>query len=203
MDLLLKRRKMAKVKRLNRMPNVASMESVMRLHMYLILFLMGSAITACGLAGGPNAGPDEFAVVTRAPLSLPPDYDLRPPRPGAARPNENSPRNDAQKELLRNLGNRGGRSSAKKAIPGRFTSGEAALLKRAEALNVDPKIRELVARDSGVIIESDTLVDTLVFWKNKKPSQTLVDPKLEAERLRGNAALGKPATTGTTPIIKN
>ena len=31
--------------------------------------------------------PDEFAVVRRAPLIVPPDYDLRPPDPGAPRPN--------------------------------------------------------------------------------------------------------------------
>lgn len=31
--------------------------------------------------------PDEFAVVKRAPLILPPEYDLRPPDPGAPRPN--------------------------------------------------------------------------------------------------------------------
>ena len=186
----------------NRMLIVASLESAVRLRKYLILVLASSALTACGLAGGPSPGPDEFAVVTRAPLSLPPDYGLRPPRPGAARPNEASPRDDAQEGLLRNLGNRGGRSSAKQKVPGHFTNGEAALLKRAEALNVDPKIREIVERESGRVVESDSLVDTLVFWKDKTPAQTLVNPKLEAERLRGNAALGKPATTGTTPIIK-
>ena len=27
--------------------------------------------------------PDEFQVTTRAPLSMPPDFNLRPPRPGA------------------------------------------------------------------------------------------------------------------------
>jgi hypothetical protein len=32
--------------------------------------------------------PDEFAVQSRAPLSLPPDYDLRPPKPGTPRPQE-------------------------------------------------------------------------------------------------------------------
>jgi hypothetical protein len=32
--------------------------------------------------------PDEFAVESRAPLVLPPDYDLRPPQPGAPRPQE-------------------------------------------------------------------------------------------------------------------
>jgi Protein of unknown function (DUF3035) len=37
--------------------------------------------------GMSKRAPDEFAVVRRAPLILPPDYDLRPPDPGAPRPN--------------------------------------------------------------------------------------------------------------------
>ena len=32
--------------------------------------------------------PDEFAVVKREPLEMPPDFSLRPPTPGAARPQE-------------------------------------------------------------------------------------------------------------------
>jgi hypothetical protein len=35
-----------------------------------------------------RAGPDEFAVESRAPLLIPPDFNLRPPQPGATRPNE-------------------------------------------------------------------------------------------------------------------
>lgn len=38
--------------------------------------------------GLDNVGPDEFAVESRAPLTIPPDFDLRPPQPGAARPQE-------------------------------------------------------------------------------------------------------------------
>jgi hypothetical protein len=37
--------------------------------------------------GMSKRAPDEFAVVRRAPLIVPPDYDLRPPDPGAPRPN--------------------------------------------------------------------------------------------------------------------
>src|SRR5918996_1484885 len=37
--------------------------------------------------GMSKRAPDEFAVVKRAPLIVPPDYDLRPPEPGAPRPN--------------------------------------------------------------------------------------------------------------------
>ena len=34
--------------------------------------------------------PDEFAVESRAPLTVPPDFELRPPQPGASRPQEKS-----------------------------------------------------------------------------------------------------------------
>jgi len=38
--------------------------------------------------GLEKAPPDEFAVESRAPLEMPPDFDLRPPQPGASRPQE-------------------------------------------------------------------------------------------------------------------
>ena len=40
--------------------------------------------------------PDEFAVESRAPLTIPPDFNLRPPEPGAARPQEASVSSKAQ-----------------------------------------------------------------------------------------------------------
>ena len=35
-----------------------------------------------------RVGPDEFAVESRAPLTIPPEFDLRPPQPGAPRPQD-------------------------------------------------------------------------------------------------------------------
>jgi hypothetical protein len=40
--------------------------------------------------------PDEFAVESRAPLTIPPDFNLRPPAPGAPRPQEVSSASKAQ-----------------------------------------------------------------------------------------------------------
>jgi Protein of unknown function (DUF3035) len=40
------------------------------------------------IVGLDTGGPDEFAVETRAPLTIPPDFNLRPPEPGAPRPQE-------------------------------------------------------------------------------------------------------------------
>jgi len=66
-----------------------------------VLVLLGG----CGeemrksLGLGKNA-PDEFQVVRRAPLSLPPDFQLRPPRPGATRPQEGSTTDQARSAVL-------------------------------------------------------------------------------------------------------
>ncbi|SOB79862.1 Beta-barrel assembly machine subunit BamF [Sphingomonas guangdongensis] len=46
---------------------------------------------ACGRGGFNRERPDEFAVGRQAPLVIPPDYALRPPQPGAARPQDVSP----------------------------------------------------------------------------------------------------------------
>lgn len=50
-----------------------------------------------------RVGPDEFAVESRAPLTIPPDFDLRPPQPGASRPQEPSAA-DKAKAAIENAG---------------------------------------------------------------------------------------------------
>jgi hypothetical protein len=40
---------------------------------------------------GSRSGPNEFAVTRAPPLTMPPDFALRPPKPGAPRPQEASP----------------------------------------------------------------------------------------------------------------
>jgi hypothetical protein len=61
-------------------------------------------LTACSSGGGnwkqalgiEPTSPDEFAVESRAPLTIPPDFDLRPPAPGTTRPQEVSAASKAQ-----------------------------------------------------------------------------------------------------------
>ena len=49
-------------------------------------------LNACGGGSGLNrARPDEYAVARQAPLVVPPDYTLVPPKPGAARPQDSNP----------------------------------------------------------------------------------------------------------------
>ena len=72
------------------------------------IFLAAGVLLLAGCGNGDSVSrafgltrdaPDEFKVTTRAPLSMPPDYTLRPPRPGADRPQELTPRQGAEAAL--------------------------------------------------------------------------------------------------------
>jgi hypothetical protein len=57
------------------------------------LVALATSVVLAGCAGGGGLldrnRPDEFAVSRQAPLVIPPDYTLSPPKPGAPRPQDN------------------------------------------------------------------------------------------------------------------
>ena len=165
---------------------------------------LAATLSACeggigdALGLGKNA-PDEFAVVRSAPLTLPPDFTLRPPRPGEARPNEESVREQAKVALF----NEAGALAIDDSSAAATTQGEAAFIARAGAADVDPNIRHIVDREfSGYASEDESFIDSLLFWQEEQLPGEVVDAGAEAERLRENAEAGKPMTAGETPTIK-
>lgn len=172
-----------------------------RLALPAIMLAAGLAMSGCGDArkamGFDKSTPDEFKIVNRAPLSLPPDYALRPPQPGASRPQEQTVPEQARQVLL------GASGGQRPAAPPGASAGEAALLAKVGTTRSDPRIREMVDRDSVNLADADrTFLDRIVFWKKPDPPGTVVDPQAEAQRLRENQALGRPVTDGDTPIIR-
>ncbi len=164
------------------------------------------ALSACeGLQeqfGFTKQSPDEFRVVSQAPLSLPPDFTLRPPRPGAVRPQEGTVTQQARSAIFR--------LEQPKAAPmldpvqndGR-TQGERALLKAAGADGIDPEIRRMVDLETDRInTENQEFIEALVFWREWRATGVVVDAAAEVRRLRENAALGKAVTEGETPTIQ-
>ena len=143
-----------------------------------------------------NEPPDEFAVATRAPLALPPDYALRPPAPGARRPQEAEIRDQVRETLIRS-------AATGEAPSGEASPAENALLMRLGAAGTDSGIRAKVDAESEALADARTgFVDKIVFWRNPDPPGEVVDAKQEAQRLKSNAALGKPPAAGATPMIE-
>jgi hypothetical protein len=138
--------------------------------------------------------PDEFQVTTRAPLSMPPDFTLRPPEPGAPRPQERSTARDAEAALAPQTALAG-------ATAGPDTPGQDALVQAAgPAAPAD--IRRRVDADASLDEPGRSFTDRLMFWRTPPLPGVTVDPTKEAQRLRENAALGQNENQGDTPIIQ-
>lgn len=165
----------------------------------LCLTVGALALSGCSSArrtfGLERTPPDEFAVVSRAPLSLPPEFKLQPPRPGAARPQEVGATQQAAATVF------GGNAATRAS--GAASSGEADLLTRAGASAADGDIRTKIDRESTSLAVADKRwIDSLLFWQKPEPAGAIVDARKESQRLRENAAVGKPVTEGNTPVIE-
>jgi hypothetical protein len=133
-------------------------------------------------AGLTKQSPDEFAVVTKAPLIIPPNFNLQPPAPGAPPLNQAQPTDAAQAALFEPSD----AQLAAQSFRGSYSAGERMLLANAGAQNSDPAIRaELEADDRASAAAADQSFTDRVLngavtpaaTPNKKPA---VEPKKES-----------------------
>jgi len=144
--------------------------------------------------------PDEFAVVSRAPLATPPEFNLPPPQPGAAPTQEVSPQDRARETILR-AGQQQQQASLAPSS-GNRSAGEDALLREAGAVGVDANIRSQVDQDAKTAPDAErTFTDKLAFWRTPDTPSTAqtLNANEEAERLRQAQAANQVPTPGVTP----
>jgi hypothetical protein len=151
------------------------------------------------LGGGKKFSPDEFKIVSHSPLTMPPNAELRPPRPGEPRPQETTPADQAKEALSPVMAGRVQQKGPSAGAPG--DASEQALIAKAGAGGVDPNIRGQVNRDTRTLAEKDnTFIDSLIFWQDKPPPGVIVDPEKEQQRLRDAQATGQPSKAPTPTI---
>ncbi len=159
-----------------------------------LLAAAGAALMGCqsirDASGLSKSAPDEFAVVTKAPLIIPPEYNLRPPRDGAPPTNQVPPTDAAQSALFES-----DPAAAAKLIPGDYSEGEKVLLAYAHAVNPDPGIRQQIAADGRAMETSDdSFASQVLFWQAPKTDTgTSVNAEAEDKRLAGQKAAGQVA----------
>lgn len=167
--------------------------------------LCSLALGGCGafanIGGGKKVSPDEFKIVSHSPLTMPPNAELRPPRPGEPRPQEMTPSDQAKEALSPALAGRVQQRTAGGGAAPRGTGSEQSLVARAGQGGIDPNIRSRVNQDTRTINDSDKgFIDSLIFWQEPLPAGTVVDPTKEQQRIRDAQAAGQPAA-GSTPTI--
>ena len=167
----------------------------------ILIFVI--ALTGCEetkrVFGKTKEAPDEFAVYRRAPLSLPPDSNLRPPTPGVSRPQVVNPRDQARAALGLSAKKTDKVDLSKSEDITRLSNGERALLALTGANKANPQIRRLVEEKTSDLYENnETFTDKMVFWRSKNKGVAL-DPEKELKRIREAQSLGKPLNSKDIP----
>lgn len=163
-----------------------------------LVMLAGVSLAGCqstkNALGLNKVVPDEFRIVTKAPLVVPPDYALRPPNPGEPSPTELQPESAARQALL-------GQRDAVNRSPG-----EQLFVAQAGGDKADPLARYVVDDQFGdLAYKEPSFADMVMFWHKPQVAGEAsanaalgdevktVDAAAEADRLK--------ALTGNQPII--
>jgi hypothetical protein len=168
-------------------------------HLRLTLIATCATLTLGGCAsvrqalGSEKMAPDEFRVVSKAPLVVPPEFNLRPPRPGEARP----------MELRADL-------QARTAVFGvqmgaAATEGEKLLVARAGGTNADPRIRAVIDEETGGVSRKPVgFADRILGRTPAAPTQPAnpLSSEAEAERQRLEQLAIRNATGGQAVTIQ-
>lgn len=166
----------------------------------LVLGGIGVLLVGCDsireAAGINKEPPDEFAVVTKAPLVIPPDFNLKPPKPGAAPTNQVSPTASAEEALYSD-----DPATVAAAVTGNYSDEEKILLAKSGGAAADHGIRQQIAADNKQMEAADESFTDMVLFREPQPDTgKAVDADSEADRIGDAKAQGNPiAPTTTSP----
>jgi hypothetical protein len=138
----------------------------MRLRNAAVLTLVAASALSLGACSGlrqsiglTKVTPDEFLTVSTAPLTVPPEYGLRPPAPGQPRPQELAPESAARQILL------GQRQSVTRS------AGEQILVAQAGGDRADPLARYVVDDEFGDLThKEENWANRIMFWRREDPA---------------------------------
>ena len=145
-----------------------------------------AAFGAAGCSSTPT--PDEFRVVRKAPLTVPPEYNLRPPSPGSARPQELSPEAQARVAVF---GVDYGQAASE---------GEKLFIKQVGGDAIDRMVRNQVDFDNAQILRKNRSFADMILSFGATPTEPLVDPAAEAARIKAAEDANKDVI-GTGKVV--
>jgi hypothetical protein len=161
-----------------------------------LLALAGLAVVLVGCdtireaAGITKEPPDEFAVVTKAPLVIPPEFNLKPPKPGASPTNQASATASAQEALY------GDDPTVLAAgMPKTYSEVEKQFLIKTGGATADHSVRQQIEAENKQMEASDETFTDKVLFRTPEPDQgKSVDADAEAQRIGDAKAQGKATT---------
>lgn len=125
------------------------------------LLLLSGCESIRQATGAEKTPPDEFTVLTKSPLVIPPDFNLRPPQPGIA--SRNDPDADETGASLALP------TASAASLDTSYSDGEKLLLSKTNALSVDPNIRKTITTDVGLEDQGPGFAQKVLFQGAEPP----------------------------------
>ena len=148
--------------------------------------------------GAAKSPPDEFTVLTKAPLVIPPDYNLRPPQPGIAARNSTEGDDQTGAAFLPP-----DPATAAAQLGAAYSESEKLLLTKTNALAVDPGVRRGITSDIGEEDQGPAFAQKLLFQGATPPAAAPAASASATPSVSPKAApaLAAPALAGGTPSV--
>jgi hypothetical protein len=172
--------------------------SLLRAGQVAAIFALGFSLIGCeGIrqaTGAAKLPPDEFTVLTKAPLVIPPDYNLRPPQPGVASRNDTDADDQGRAALFPQNG-----AAAAASLGTAYSDGEKLLLTKTNALAVDPNIRKSIITDVGQEDQGPGFAQRVLF---SGPSMAPAAPAAATPAPAAAPAAASPAAPAPMPLLE-
>ncbi len=123
----------------------------------VVLTSLAGCSTIRNLGGNAKNAPDEFKVVNKPPLSMPPDYSLRPPRSGVPQPQNLTASQNTINALF----------PGRTVLPPPASKGEQALINAIGAAGQSANIRSFVGDDKTIVVEKGSLLDDVLTMSER------------------------------------
>lgn len=184
----------------------------------VISLLCMTSVTGCGsdvkdTLGMTRVSPDEFRVVSRPPLTVPPQFSLRPPSVDANPPGM-VPTTEQAKEMVLGGTQTGeidnalaqrpsaqGSTDASNPISGNVTEADKRFLQQFGVTEADPTIRQQLIEER---VTKQLVEEEESWWEvlsvKPKPKDPTVNAGKEYDRIQENKDAGKSVTEGETPV---
>ncbi len=164
----------------------------------LLIFLPILALVACDAKTGKidafaKYPPDEFAVSTKRPLVIPPEFTLRPPS-NEPLPSENQ--TEVARQTIFGAGANASTDKVKQQLSKQgLSAGDTKFLELTSALNPNMNIKDILVTDNEKLDNTKSLADRIFFWRSESRSEYL-DPAAEQKRIERNVTIGDSLKNG-------
>lgn len=163
----------------------------LRMSLGMALVTAGASLSACTDVGKElgfgRRAPNEYTVISQAPLEIPPEYTLRPPTPGSARP-QNKTGSTAARDVLHRQSETLGMGAG---MADGISPSTSVILEQAGAEHADPDIRDVLMEEeihARRQEEEKGVLDTLMPWRDKGDKDDVLNAREEKERLMKDRA---------------